>query len=333
MKKIITSLTLIGSMLLSGCTLEMVPNQTEDKGNSAKNSEVATTITETTLVETTETTPTSPTSPLTGIMYDDVMAVINSKEPAVTLNNGNPYFTDDEISIEAYESYADLDDLGRCGVAMACLSSELQPAEGESRESISSIKPSGWQSIEAPDVDGGWLYNRCHLIGWQLAGENANPKNLITGTRQLNIDGMLAQENAIDQALEQYPGIHIMYRVTPIYMGDELVARGVVMEALSVEDNGSLISFCFWCPNTQEGWTIDYATGNAVNDAEAGADDYWDNAWKDEYQTYIINTKSKKFHLPDGCNGLPSEENSELVEDTYNNLISQGYSPCGNCFK
>ena len=100
-----------------------------------------------------------------------------------------------------------------------------------------------------------------------------------------------------------------------------------------IEDNGSLISFCFWCPNTQEGWTIDYATGNAVNDAEAGADDYWDSAWKDEYQTYIINTKSKKFHLPDGCNGLPSEENSELVEDTYNNLIAQGYSPCGNCFK
>lgn len=290
------------------------------------------TTTATSVNPTTSTTDSLTTGPTTGTMMSDVASVIDSKEYAVTLNGGQPYFTSEEITDQPFESYAELDQFGRCGVAFACLSSELQPADGERRESISSVKPSGWQSIEAPDVDGSWLYNRCHLIGWQLAGENANPKNLITGTRQLNIEGMLPQENAVDEALEKYPGIHIMYRVTPIYVGDELVARGVVMEALSVDDNGSAICFCFWCPNVQEGWTIDYATGMATNDADAGADEYFD-AWMDETTTYIINTKSKKFHKPDGCSGLPTGENSQTVQDTYNNLIAQGYTPCKTCFK
>jgi len=292
-------------------------------------SEVANTTT------TTTTTVSAPktTNATSGDMMTDVMAVINSREYAVTLNNGMPYFTDSELTLTPYESYAELDELGRCGVAMACLNSSIQPADGEKRDSISSVKPSGWQSIEAKDVDGGWLYNRCHLIGWQLAGENANPKNLITGTRQLNIEGMLPQENAVDEALEQYPDMCIMYRVTPIYIENELVARGVVMEAFSVDDNGRTICFCFWCPNVQEGWTIDYATGNAVNDADVAADNYYNDEWKTTPQTFVINTKSKKFHLPEGCNGLPSEENSELVEDTYNNLVAQGYTPCKTCFK
>lgn len=332
MKKYIISILLVGTMVLSGCVIES-PTGTDTIALSSEATTTTIAPAETTapIAVTTNTTNATYSLNEDSDMWNDVMEVIDSEEYAVTLNDGIPYFTDDELSIEAYENYAELDELGRCGVAMACLSSELQPAEGESRESISSVKPSGWVSIEADDVDGGWLYNRCHLIGWQLAGENANTLNLITGTRQLNIEGMLPQENAVDQALEQYPGIHIMYRVTPVYIDDELVARGVVMEAFSVEDNGATICFCFWCPNCQEGWTIDYATGNATNDAEQGANEYFD-AWMDEVDTYIINTNSGRFHLADGCGSLPSEDNSLVVEDTYNNLVAQGYIPCGNCF-
>jgi len=200
-------------------------------------------------------------------LYADALAIDVSSLPsdtyAIMLNNGEPYFTDDEISIDAYEYYSPLDEYGRCGYAMACLSTELQPAEGETRESISNVRPSGWHSYEAHNVDGGWLYNRSHLIGWQLTAENANECNLITGTRQFNVEGMLPQEMLIDDLLYYYPEIHIMYRVTPIYEGNNLVANGVVMEAFSVEDNGGLVTYCFFIPNIQESWEIDYATGEA----------------------------------------------------------------------
>lgn len=215
------------------------------------------------------TSPTYSNDQSTGMaaLYEDALAIDIESLPtdtyAITLNDGIPYFTDSDLTISSYEYYSPLDDLGRCGYAMACLSTDLQPAPGEERESISSVHPSGWHSYEAEDVDGDWLYNRSHLIGWQLAGENANERNLITGTRQFNVDGMLPQEMAVDDVLYAYPEIHIMYRVTPIYEDDNLVANGVVMEAFSVEDNGSAITYCFFIPNIQDGWIIDYATGEA----------------------------------------------------------------------
>lgn len=181
----------------------------------------------------------------------------------IELNNGVPYFTDSELSLESFEKYSDLDSLGRCGVAFACLTKDMMPPFDAERGDISEIKPSGWKSIPADDIDKGWLYNRSHLIAWALTGQDANPKNLVTGTRQFNNDAMLPNEIAVEEVLDANPGLHVMYRVTPVYVGQELVCRGVIMEAFSVEDNGGAICFCFFIPNVQKGWTIDYMTGTA----------------------------------------------------------------------
>lgn len=182
----------------------------------------------------------------------------------IELNNGVPYFTDDEITMEQYEKYSDLDNLGRCGVAEACLCQAMMPPFDAERGDISEVKPSGWKSIQADDIDKGWLYNRSHLIAWALTGQDANPKNLVTGTRQFNNDAMLPQEIAVEEVLDKNPGLHIMYRVTPVFIGDELVCRGVIMEAFSVEDNGVSIQYCFFIPNVQQGWVINYADGTAT---------------------------------------------------------------------
>lgn len=182
---------------------------------------------------------------------------------AIELNNGVPYFTDSELSLESFEKYSDLDPLGRCGVAFACLTKDMMPPFDAERGDISGIKPSGWKSIPADDIDKGWLYNRSHLIAWALTGQDANPKNLVTGTRQFNNDAMLPNEIAVEEVLDANPGLHVMYRVTPVYVGQELVCRGVIMEAFSVEDNGGAICYCFFIPNVQKGWTIDYMTGTA----------------------------------------------------------------------
>ena len=179
---------------------------------------------------------------------------------AYAVINGNaPQFVQGHYTTESYEYYTELDDLGRCGYAMACIGKELMPTED--RESISSVKPSGWIQGSYDFVDGKSLYNRCHLIGFQLTGENANEKNLITGTRYLNVEGMLPFENMVADYIKE-TGNHVLYRVTPIYHGAELVARGVQMEALSVEDAGEGICFHVYCYNNQPGVAIDYATGN-----------------------------------------------------------------------
>ena len=209
-------------------------------------------------------------------VYDAAFAVdvdsLGEDDYAVALNNNEPFFLDEEgfiipdpdnPSACVFEYYSPLDELGRCGPALACLSSATMPADNEERGDISSIKPSGWQSVSASDVDGGWLYNRSHLIAWSLAGENANALNLITGTRSFNVDGMYQVcEEPVLNYLRDHPGIHILYRVTPVFNADELVPRGVVIEAWSIEDNGGL-SFCFYVPNVQSGWSINYATGEA----------------------------------------------------------------------
>lgn len=181
-----------------------------------------------------------------------------SQSPYALINDGKPLFKEEELTAKSYEHYGALDGLGRCTVAMACVGKDLMPTE--ERGSISSVKPTGWVQNFYEIVDGGALYNRCHLIGFQLTGENANKQNLITGTRYLNAEGMLPFEEQIADYVKE-TGNHVLYRVTPIFKGDELVARGVQLEAQSVEDGGKGICFHVYVYNVQPGIVIDYATG------------------------------------------------------------------------
>lgn len=190
-----------------------------------------------------------------------------SENPYVQINNNIPFFTESDYTTEAFETYSNLDKLGRCGVAYANICEEIMPPKDDERESLYSITPSGWQQTKYEGVvDGNYLYNRCHLIGYQLAGENANEKNLITGTRYMNTEGMLPFENQVDDYIEENPNNHVLYRVTPIFDGNNLVASGVQMEAYSVEDNGKGICFNVYVYNVQPGITIDYTTGESKLD-------------------------------------------------------------------
>ena len=176
----------------------------------------------------------------------------------VAVNDNQPYFSEYDLTGQSDEFYSELDGLDRCGTACARVGVDLMPTE--KRESISQVKPSGWQNAKYDNVDGKYLYNRCHLIGFQLSGENANEKNLITGTRYLNVDGMLPFENMIADYVKETEN-HVMYWVTPVFEGDNLVASGVLLEAQSVEDQGEDLQFCVYVYNVQPGITIDYATG------------------------------------------------------------------------
>ena len=178
----------------------------------------------------------------------------------VAVNGNEPFFLPEEITDESYEYYSELDGLGRCGVTMACIGVDIMPTED--RGEIGSVKPTGWQSVKYDCVEGKYLYNRCHLIGFQLAGENANKRNLITGTRYLNIEGMLPFENLVADYVKE-TGNHVMYRVTPLFDGDDLVAHGVLMEGWSVEDEGEGVCFCVYAYNAQPGIIIDYQTGES----------------------------------------------------------------------
>lgn len=182
-----------------------------------------------------------------------------TNEPYVEINANVPFFTEDEITTDVFEEYSPLDNLGRCGVAYANICMNLMPTE--KRGEISKVKPSGWHNKPYDFVDGRYVYNRCHLIGHQLAGEDANERNLITGTRYFNVIGMLPFENIVADYIRENPDNHVLYRVTPIYDGDNLVANGVLMEGLSVEDSGEDVMFCVFCYNVQPGVCIDYATG------------------------------------------------------------------------
>lgn len=240
----------------------------------------------------------------------------------VAVNGNEPYFTRSEITGEGYESYSGLDELGRCGVTCASVGPELMPTE--ERGDIGSVKPSGWHTVKYDCVDGKYLYNRCHLIGYQLTGENANQRNLITGTRYLNIEGMLPFENLVADYVTE-TGNHVMYRVTPVFEGDDLVARGVLMEGYSVEDEGDGVLYCVFAYNVQPGVEIDYATGESWLAGEGAAD-------SGDGLTYILNTGSMKFHDP-ACPSAADikESNREEFTGSREELIARGYSPCGRC--
>ena len=246
-----------------------------------------------------------------------------SGEPYIAINDNVPGFLPGEMTTDSYEVYSPLDDLGRCGAATACVGVDLMPTEA--RGSIGQVKPTGWQTVKYDCVDGKYLYNRCHLIGYQLSGENANKQNLITGTRYLNVDGMLPFENMVADYVKETDN-HVLYRVTPVYEEDNLVASGVVMEARSVEDDGEGVSFHVYAYNVQPGVEIDYATGESwLEGGEPSAPETPETA-------YILNTNSKKFHLPDcsGASGMKAENRQESTASRAE-LISQGYEPCGIC--
>ena len=179
----------------------------------------------------------------------------------IEINNNKPYFTEEDYTKESFEKYSNLDEFGRCGVAFANISKEIMPKEGEERESISNVKPTGWIQEK---YDGEYLYNRCHLIGYQLSGENDNELNLITGTRYFNVEGMLSFENIVADYIEENQENHVLYRVTPVFEKDNLLAKGVEIEAYSVEDNGEGVCFNVFIYNVEPGININYATGESI---------------------------------------------------------------------
>ena len=259
-----------------------------------------------------------------------------SGNPYIAINNNVPCFTDSEMTrTDAFETYSNLDSLGRCGVAYANICNELMPTE--ERGEIGSIKPSGWHTANYHEyIDGNYLYNRCHLIGYQLSGENANEKNLITGTRYLNVQGMLPFENEVADYVES-TGNHVLYRVTPIFEGNNLVASGVLMEAYSVEDQGKGVMFNVYCYNVQPGIVIDYATGDSQLSSDATPIQSQEvttesSLTQTEAADYVLNTNTKRFHYPD-CKSVTDmkEKNKQYYHGSREDLINQGYTACGNC--
>lgn len=264
-----------------------------------------------------------------------------SGSPYTEINNNTPYFSDSDMTTASYENYGNLDSLGRCTTAVACIGQDLMPTE--KRGDIGSVKPTGWHTVKYNGIDGNYLYNRCHLIGYQLTGENANEKNLVTGTRYMNVEGMEPFENMTADYIKE-TGNHVMYRVTPEFNGNNLLADGVLMEAKSVEDNGAGILFCVFCYNVQPGITIDYATGESSGPEFTGSNQQQSStatptqAAVQQTQepssgtTYIINTNTGKFHYPD-CSSVARMKDSNKKEYTgsRDDLIAQGYEPCKNC--
>lgn len=243
-----------------------------------------------------------------------------SGEPYVTIHDNVPFFLEEELTTDAFETYSELDDLGRCGTAYANICEDIMPTE--KRGKIGMIKPSGWHTVKYTGIDGNYLYNRCHLIGYQLSAENANEKNLITGTRYLNVTGMLPFENMVADYVNE-TGNHVLYRVTPIYNQENLVADGVLMEAQSVENDD--LAFCVYCYNVQPGIEIDYHTGDSKSSET-------EQPSKTSEDLYVLNRNTKKFHRPD-CSSVQDikPKNKQEFSGNTKALIQQGYSPCKNC--
>ncbi|MBQ8731508.1 MAG: DNA/RNA non-specific endonuclease [Oscillospiraceae bacterium] len=249
------------------------------------------------------------------------------------VNNNQPNFSAAELTTKGYEKYSSLDSLGRCGVALASCGKEIMPGANEERGSISSIKPTGWIQKSYSGVSGGYLWNRCHLIGWQLSAENANRQNLITGTRYMNINGMLPFENMVADYIRE-TGNHVAYRITPIFEENNLVCSGVQMEAYSIEDEGESICFNVYCYNVQPGITINYATGDSSGPSNSATtstpstekDNTNDNQAASGDMVWIPNSGSK-YHSRSGCSNM---KNPRQV--TKQEAENEGYEPCKKCW-
>ena len=301
--------------------------------------------TESSVTDTPTETP-APTQAQTQTAFDLSSIPAYSRSPYVEVNNNVPYFSDADLTTTSYETYGELDSLGRCTAAVACIGQDLMPTE--KRGDIGSVKPTGWHSVKYAGVDGKFLYDRCHLIGYQLTAEDANEKNLITGTRYMNVEGMEPFENMTADYIKE-TGNHVLYRVTPIFEGNNLLASGVLMEAKSVEDNGAGILFCVYCYNVQPGITIDYATGDSSEPEYTGGSDSQNTENTNTTQTqptqavqqaqntgnttavYIGNSNSMKFHRPN-CSSVSKMSDSNKVEfSTRDEAIGAGYEPCQIC--
>ena len=254
------------------------------------------------------------------VSVDEIPAY--SGEAFVILVNNVPAFQEKVYVTESYEFYDDLDAMNRCTYTMACIGPDLMPTED--RGNIGMVRPTGWVTAKYDFVDGKYLYTRCHLIGFQLTGENANERNLITGTRYMNVEGMLPFENMVADYIKE-TGNHVLYRVVPIFKGDNLVASGVTMEAWSVEDSGEGICFHVYVYNVQPGVEIDYATGESwLAEPVVGEGE--------EIMIYVVNTGSGKFH--DGsCPQAVSikSENKESFETTRSQMLAWNFEPAGCC--
>lgn len=252
------------------------------------------------------------------------------------VNNNQPNFSAAELTASGYEKYSELDSLGRCGAALASCGRDTMPGADETRGSISSIKPSGWVQAKYNGISGGYLWNRCHLIGWQLSSENANRKNLITGTRYMNTEGMLPFENMVADYIKETNN-HVAYRVTPIFEGNNLVCSGVQIEAYSVEDNGNGICFNVYCYNVQPGITINYATGRSTgpasdNNSQAKAPAQSEPAAQsparpDNTETVWIPATGKKYHRKSSCSNMKNPTQVSRSE-----AINRGYEHCKKCY-
>ena len=330
----ILAVLLVLGCLFSACDVAPTPSESDKASDIPSESEV---ITDEPATDASSNTPTESESssesatgteteepvviekPATSMPAFDLSSVPEYTNLAYVEINGNvPFFTKGQLLTESYEYYTALDTLGRCGITVACIGTDIMPTED--RGNISSVKPTGWQSIT---FGGSSLYNRCHLIAFQLTGENANHENLITGTRYLNNQGMYLFENLVADYVKETKN-HVMYRVTPVFSGNELVARGVIMEGYSVEDKGEGICFCVYLYNVQPGVIIDYATGNiTIDEKETDGSQVMD---------YVLNKRSKKFHFPT-CSSVStmSEANKGFYTGSRDQLIKDGYEPCGSC--
>lgn len=249
----------------------------------------------------------------------------------VVINNNQPSFSESELKTSGYETYSGLDSLGRCGMAIAAVGKDTMPKANEERGSISSIKPTGWQQATYDNISGKYLYNRCHLIGWQLSAENANRGNLITGTKYLNVEGMLPFENMVADYIKE-TGNHVAYRIVPIYEGNNLLASGVQMEAYSIEDKGEGICFNVYCYNVQPGITIDYATGKSTGPATEQNNNAVQNTTTQETNKEVqvwIPASGKKYHSKNNCGTMNPDKASQVTKQM---AESKGYTACKNCY-
>lgn len=258
-----------------------------------------------------------------------------SGKPYVEINNNIPYFTDSDYTTDTFEEYSPLDSLGRCGTAYACIGKETMP--DKERENIGMIKPTGWHTIKYKNINGLYLYNRCHLIGYQLSAENSNERNLITGTRNMNVGAMLNFENIAAEYINRTEN-HILYRVMPVFEGENLLASGVLMEGRSVEDSGAGVCFNVFCYNEQPGIIIDHSDGSSYTEdgsAPYGGFEYseeQENNQKSQEYSYILNKNTKKFHYPECASAAKmKEENKEYTKSPREEIISRGYTPCKIC--
>ena len=286
--------------------------------------------------------------------FENIDIPVYSSKPYVIINNNIPFFDESDLVTYSYEKYSDLDSLGRCGTVIANIGKDIMPTE--ERGNIGMIKPSGWHTVKYQGIDGNYLYNRCHLLGYQLTAENANVKNLITGTRYMNVQGMLPFENKVAEYVKETDN-HVLLRVTPIFEGNNLLASGVLMEAKSVEDNGKGVLFNVYCYNVQPGVTIDYTTGESDGPEFTGSTpsnnsgattnvntntettpitssipNQSENTEDTKEVTYILNKNSKKIHYP-YCSSVDdmSEKNKLYFYGTLSEAKADGYESCGRC--